>query len=140
MITIGTLDRSLGTSPLVTESTVGADPEVPGAISIRFSLSVNSVPVLVLARAHPSGTLTDTLPRGATKGTYTWLSGMSPGAFDSVPSGVGADAGELGTRRDGPLVGWLGVGVAVTPLHPVSSAVRPTTNKPAPLFAPNFMT
>jgi hypothetical protein len=66
---------------------------------------------------------------------------MSPGGFDSVSAGVaGADAAELGALPDVPTVGWFGVGVAVNAPHPASSAVRLTTTKLIPLFAPNFMT
>jgi hypothetical protein len=115
-----TLDFNLGTSPLVTDATVGAEPAVLGAILIRFTLSVNCVTVPVVERARPSGTLTDTRPPGAMSGTQTSLSGMSPGEFDSVSAGVGAgaDAAELGASPEVPTLGWFGVGVAVTEPHP----------------------
>src|SRR5436190_2036453 len=89
-VKFGTLDFNFAASPVVTDATVGAEPTVLGAISILFSLSVNCVAVPVVDRAQPSGTLTDTRPPGAVNGTYTWLSGMSPGGFDSVSAGVGA--------------------------------------------------
>src|SRR5207342_887794 len=98
---------------------------------------LNCVAAPVLERAHPSGTLTNTRPPGAVNGTYTWLSGISPGGFDSVSARVGAagaDAPEV------PTLGWFGIGVAVTAPHHVSSAVRLTTTKPTRLFAPNFIT
>jgi hypothetical protein len=66
---------------------------------------------------------------------------MSPGGFDSVSAGVaGADAAELAALPDVPTVGWFGVGVAVNAPHPASSAVRLTTTKVTPLFAPNSTT
>ncbi len=60
-------------------------------ISMWLSLSVNTVEVGVVDRAHPSGTLTLTVLPGGVNATYAWLSGMSPGGLLSVAAGFGAD-------------------------------------------------
>jgi hypothetical protein len=94
----------------LTDCVVGAVAEVAGTTSIRFSLSVNDVAVPAVLRAHPSGTFTENpLPM---KTTNTWLSGMSPGGFDSVATGLGGDDVDgcvlVGTLAGGALVVLVG--------------------------------
>ncbi|GGN08039.1 hypothetical protein GCM10009721_39690 [Terrabacter tumescens] len=55
---------------------------------MRFSLSLKTVEAPVVARAHPSGTLTLTLAPLGVKGTYTCVSGISPGGLLSVGAGA----------------------------------------------------
>jgi hypothetical protein len=95
---------------------VGAVAEVAGAISIRFNLSVNEVAVPAVLRAHPSGTFTENpLPL---KATNTWLSGMSPGGFDSVATGLGGDEVDV-CELGGALVGALADGALVVLAGPL---------------------
>ena len=48
----------VGTSPLLADRTVGADPVALVAIVMLLYLSVNTTPAAVLVRAQPSGTVT----------------------------------------------------------------------------------
>jgi hypothetical protein len=83
----GTVLRSAGTTVVVADCAVGAAAAVDGITSIRFSLSVNAVVVPDTLRAQPSGTFTvKVVPRNVTN---AWLSGISPGGFDSVATGLG---------------------------------------------------
>ncbi|GAA1107606.1 hypothetical protein GCM10009630_00560 [Kribbella jejuensis] len=93
---------------LLADCVVGAAGAADGEISIRFSLSVKDVVVGVTVRAQPSGTFT--VKPWPWNATNAWLSGMSPGGFDSVATGVDgwtADRLVAGAVVDGAAVGVL---------------------------------
>ncbi|GHG66702.1 hypothetical protein GCM10010513_36150 [Streptomyces glebosus] len=52
---------------------------------------MNTVAGPWVVRAHPSGTFTVNPPPGGDHGTYTWVSGMSPGGFESAGAGAVED-------------------------------------------------
>jgi len=95
MVNLDTCCVSAGTSLAWTEAGVGGgvDGESVTDTSTRLSLAEKLVLLPWATRAHPSGILTDTNPPAGVKGTYAWLSGMSPGGFDSVATGPDPDVG-----------------------------------------------
>src|SRR5689334_12805899 len=100
----GTCRCNCGTrrSPMVCE--VRGAEVVSASTWMRFSLSLNDVVAPAVLRAQPSGTFTEKPPAGGWNVTNAWLSGMSPGGFDSVATELGccsvlggdvADAGDV---------------------------------------------
>jgi hypothetical protein len=103
---------------VVTDWVVGAAGAADAITSIRFSLSENEVAVPVVLRAQPSGTFTE--KAGPLNVTNAWLSGMSPGGFDSVTTGLGGPLLAGGAGVDGPDVDggaddWVDDGVWEVP-------------------------
>jgi hypothetical protein len=74
---------------LLTDCVVGAAVAADVPTWMWFSLSPNEVMAPAVLRAQPSGTFTEKPPPDGWKATYAWLSGMSPGGFDSVATGLG---------------------------------------------------
>jgi len=68
--------------------TVGAAFIVGQAIEMEFRLLVNVDDVAMSLRDHPSGTLSLRWPLAEAKGTYTVVSGMSPGGLLSAGTGA----------------------------------------------------
>jgi hypothetical protein len=95
--------------------------------SIRFSLSVKEVVVAVTLRAQPSGTFTEN--DGPWNVTNAWLSGMSPGGFDSVATGLGGWV-VAGFDVEGGADDWMDDGVSE---GPAGLAAEP--DEPPPLQA-----
>ncbi|HEY0474713.1 MAG TPA: hypothetical protein VGD34_23745 [Kribbella sp.] len=123
----------------MTDCVVGAALAADVATWMWFSLSPNVVAVPAVLRAQPSGTFTEKPPPAGWKATYAWLSGMSPGGFDSVATGfegaVDAEPGALGdwvVPVDGVL-GWDDGAVdgadpaELELLHPLANPVSAAT-------------
>ena len=137
----GTLDFNLGTSLLVTDATVGAEAEVPGANLDPIQL-VGELRHRARGGAGPSLGYLDRRPAAWCRkrhidlvvGDVSWRVRLRLRRCVA-----GADAAELARfptcRRSAG-----SAGVAVNAPHPASSAVRLTTTKLIPLLAPNFMT
>src|SRR5207248_9423250 len=80
--------RIAGMSLARTEFTVGAAVARTRSTCTLLNLSVNTVARPWAVRAHPSGTFTVNPPPGGDHGTYTWVTGMAPGGFESAGAGA----------------------------------------------------
>jgi hypothetical protein len=125
---------SAGTSVDFAVATVGAAAARCRLTTTVLSLSVNVTDVLVVDRAQPSGTEILKPPVDEVYGTYTVLSGMSPGGLlstatgDSVGTGDCPGAGEVvglngGVELTAGVVGVDGDAVLDPPHAPKVAAI-----------------
>src|SRR5260221_2355500 len=110
-----------GTVVLRAVITVGAAFIGCHPMEMEFRLLVNVTECAVCLRDHPSGTWSVTWPVAEANGTYTVVSGMSPGGLLSAGTGACEDAPATGLDEPataGWVLGWGCVLAAVEPLEP----------------------